>query len=117
MHELGIAKDLFHIVIEKAREHSLKKVAKIRIVVGRASGIDPEYLRHSLVDHVMPGTIAESAALEFVEEDIALKCRACGAGIKPGADVPVIFACPECGSPRLEPVSGGTAYVESIEGE
>ena len=48
MHELGIAQDLFHIVEDKAKENNLKAVTKIVVVVGEASGIEEDFLRHNL---------------------------------------------------------------------
>jgi len=117
MHELGIARDLFEVVIEKARENSLKKITKIKIVIGEASGAEAAYLRHSLVDHIIPGTIAESAQLELVTEKIMAKCAGCGEEIKPQNNAPAVFACPSCGSANIEAVSGADTYVENIEGE
>ena len=79
MHELGVAQDLFEIVLNEANKNSIKKVSKIIIKIGEASGIDIDFLKHSFNDHLLPGTIAEKAALEIIKEPVKVKCKDCGA--------------------------------------
>ncbi|MFN3967231.1 MAG: hydrogenase maturation nickel metallochaperone HypA, partial [Endomicrobiia bacterium] len=83
MHELGIAKDLFELVKKYTEENSLSKVTKIVIKIGAASGIDKNFLRHSFVDHILPGTFAENSAIEFDLEPVKLKCKKCNEIILP----------------------------------
>ncbi len=114
MHELGIAKELFEVIKKYAKENSLSKITKIVIKIGVASGIEKNFLRHSFVDHVLVGTIAENSAIEFDLEPVSLKCNDCNEIILPeGVD---IITCPKCKSHRVEIVSGKNVYVESIEG-
>jgi len=115
MHELGIARDLFKIVVQKAKENSLKAVTKVRIKVGVASGIEEGLLRHSFLDHIFPGTIAEGAELELVEEAVETKCKDCGTQIESSQEF--ILHCPACGSFNIEVTKGKDVYLESIEGE
>jgi len=120
MHELGIAKELFRIIDNKAKEHSLKKVNKIKIKIGIASGIEKDFLRHSLLDHTLPGTIASTAEIEFEDDGIKIICNDCKTEVKidKKEEMPAdIFSCSKCGNIRLEIVSGKNVYVESIEGE
>jgi Zn finger protein HypA/HybF involved in hydrogenase expression len=56
MHELGIAKDLLDIVLIKAKKNHLKKITKISLMLGEASSIEKDFLKHSLVDHLLSGT-------------------------------------------------------------
>lgn len=115
MHELGIAQDLFRIVEDKAKENNLKAVTKIVVVVGEDSGIEEDFLKHNLVDHLMPGTIAEKAELEITKEPLQVRCQACGKEI----DFPQSSSleCPDCGDNNLEITKGRNIYVQSIEGE
>lgn len=115
MHELGIAKDLFKIVKEKARVNNLKRVTKIRIKVGVASGIEKDFLRHSFIDHISPSTFAEGAKLEFIKEPVEARCKNCGKKI----DTQDKFAvsCPACGSVNIEIIRGKDIYLENIEGD
>jgi len=120
MHELGIAKELFKIIARKAKEHGLKKVNKIKIKIGIASGIEKDFLRHSLRDHILPETIASSAEIEFEDEGIRIICKDCKAELKienKEAMPTDISSCSKCGNIRLEIVSGKNVYVESIEGD
>lgn len=115
MHELGIAEDLFHIVKDKAKENNLKAVTKIVVVVGEASGIEEDFLKHSLMDHIMPGTIAEKAELEITKEPLQARCVACGKEIDVQQNSSL--ECPDCGDDNLEITQGKNVYLQSIEGE
>ena len=115
MHELGIAQDLFAIVKEKAKENNLKKVTKISIKVGVTSGIKKDFLKHSLVDHIFPKTIAQGARLELIEELPAARCKDCGKAID-AQSMPTLN-CPTCGSFKIEITKGKDVYLESIEGD
>jgi len=115
MHELSIAQDLFHIVEDKAKENNLKAITKILVVVGEASGIEEDFLRHSLMDHIMPGTIAEKAELEITKERLQARCLACGIEIDPQQSFSL--RCPNCGDNDLEITQGKNVYLQTIEGE
>jgi len=115
MHELSIAQDLFRIVEDKAKESNLKAVTKIVVVVGEASGIEEDFLRHSLVDHLMPGTIAQSAELEIIIEPLQARCLSCGIGIDFRGNYPL--RCPNCADNNLEITKGKAVYIQTIEGE
>ena len=88
------------------------KITKVKIKTGEASGIESDFLRHSFLDHIFPGTIADGADLEIVKEKVALTCRDC----KLRTDKPLV-ECPSCGSSKLEVTEGKDIYVDSIEGE
>ncbi|MFQ5867252.1 MAG: hydrogenase maturation nickel metallochaperone HypA [bacterium] len=115
MHELGIAQDLFHIVKDKAKENNLKAVTKIVVVVGEVSGIEEDFLRHSLMDHLMPGTIVEKAELEITREPLQARCLSCRKEINPQQSFSL--RCPNCGNDNLEVTQGKSVYLQSIEGE
>jgi len=114
MHELGIARDLWAIIVHNAEHNHLKNITKIVIRVGEASGVEIDFLRHSLVDHILPGSIAAGAQVEIVPEQLAAKCAACGREIT--KDNISSLRCPGCGGLRIDIISGKEAYVQSIEG-
>ena len=115
MHELGIAQDFWAVIKEQAAGNGLKNVSKIVIVLGEASGIEKDFLVHSLKDHILPGTIAAKAALEIIPERLKAKCGNC---LKEITTVMITaLNCPHCGSSDIEIVSGKETYVKSIEGE
>ena len=115
MHELGAALDLFKVVEKEARKNGLKEVSKIKVKLGEASGIESDFLRHSFVDHIFPGSIAEGAELEIIEEKVNIVCRDCGTRIDVSKDDP--SKCPDCGGSRLEVTGGKDVRLDSIEGE
>jgi len=115
MHELGIAQDLFKIIEEKSNANNLRKVNKVRIKVGVASGIEKDFLRHSLVDHIFPKTIAEGAELELIEEPLKTMCKECSKDLDTQEEFSM--KCPFCGSFDIEITQGKDVYLESIEGE
>lgn len=112
MHELGMAKDLFKVILEKAAEKNLSRITSVRIKAGEASGIEHEFLAHSLKDHVFPGTPAEGCALDIAGERVSAVCSGCGE--HPGADD--IFKCPSCGGDEFEITAGRDVLVEEVEG-
>ncbi|HBU69355.1 MAG TPA: hypothetical protein DEE98_03120 [Elusimicrobia bacterium] len=115
MHELGIAKDLWAIIVQKAKENNISKITKITIMIGETSGIEADFLKHSLVDHIMPGSIAGDATLELLDEKIAAKCKKCGREIT--KDTIMTIKCPFCGSMQIDITAGKETYVKSIEGQ
>jgi len=115
MHELSMAQDLLRIVEAKAKENDLKVVTKIVVIVGEASGIEEDFLRHSLMDHLLPGTIAEKAKLEITKEPLRARCQTCG--IEIDCQGLSYLNCSECGNSNLEITQGKDVYLKTIEGE
>ncbi len=119
MHELGAATELFEVVEKNASENGLKKVSKVSVRVGEASGIEMDFLKHSFLEHIFPGSIAEGAELEIVEEKVKVICKDCGVELNAdGIELSgSLMKCPECGGDRLEVSGGKDIYLDSIEGE
>jgi len=115
MHELGIAQDMWAVAKQNAEANNLKKVTKITIVVGESSGFDVDFLKHSLKDHLLPGTIARDAELEFIIDTLSASCNKCGQKIT--KDNLKALSCPACGNADISITSGNNSYVQSIEGE
>ncbi|MFA7073980.1 MAG: hydrogenase maturation nickel metallochaperone HypA [Endomicrobiaceae bacterium] len=115
MHEHGIGRELWKVIEDKAKENNLAKITKISIVIGKASGIEKELLVHTMKDHIIPGTCASSAELEFIEENLTAQCNTC----KENIDVSKMdtMFCPKCGSSDIIILSGNDCFVKSIEGE
>ncbi|MCB4790885.1 MAG: hydrogenase maturation nickel metallochaperone HypA [Elusimicrobia bacterium] len=114
MHELGMAKDLWNVINIKVNENKLKKITKVSIILGEASGIEEDFLRHSLLEHVFPGTIARKAKLEIIKERLSAKCNLCNRKII--KENLLDFSCPKCRSTDLAIISGREVFVKNIEG-
>lgn len=115
MHELGIAQDFWSVAKSQAEQHGLKKITRITIVVGEASGFEIDFLRHSLKDHILPGTIGANAVLDFIAQPLEASCNQCGSRIT--KDSMMALNCPHCSSADIRITSGKDSYVQSIEGE
>lgn len=109
MHEYGIAKDIAYVIFNKINEEKPKKVNKIVIVIGEASGIDKKFLEHSLKEHIFKNTICENSELVFETEKPKIRCRNC----KTEYTEPVIKC--SCGSDSFDVISGKEVFVKSIE--
>lgn len=115
MHEIGVAKEIFKAIKELAEKNNLKKITKIRIRVGEQSGVVEELLKHSLCDHLFPGTIAAEAELEIVKELLHFRCQNCGKEFNLSGSE--IAKCDSCGSENVETISGTDVYLDHLEGE
>jgi len=115
MHELSIAQGLFKVILQEAKKNCVGRIARIIIKNGEASGIEESFLRHSFVDHLLPGTIAEKSKVEILPEALELKCKDCRKKLK-GKNKPVMKCC-YCGSLNMEITGGMNVYVAGIEGE
>ncbi len=115
MHELGEALELFEVIKSEAKKNGLKKVSKITIRVGEASGIKIDFLRHSFLDHILPqNSVVKGAKVDFIPETTKLRCGDCKREVVEDSFNPL---CPFCGSSNLEVIAGKDTYIESIEGE
>jgi Zn finger protein HypA/HybF (possibly regulating hydrogenase expression) len=116
MHEHGIARDLWKVVLSEAEKNNLSKITKVTVVLGEASGIEKEFLNHSFVDHIFPEhEIAGNAGIEYEIVPLSAQCNACMEQIKPSQMEHLI--CPHCGANDIKIVSGHEVYVKNIEGE
>jgi hydrogenase nickel incorporation protein HypA/HybF len=111
MHELSIISALFDTLLEKAREHEAKAVTRVKLKVGKLSGVVPELLESGF-DMYKKGTLAEKALLEIEVLPFSVRCRACG--IESERE-DFVFACPRCASTELEIVRGTELFLEKIE--
>ena len=112
MHELAIARTLFNDALVMAFRHGYDRINCLKIKLGAASGIDKDMLRHSLIEHIFPETIAEDAEVEIVLEPLVAKCIKCQEEL---TQTIAGGGCPKCGSKDLDIIGGTKASVEGIE--
>ena len=113
MHEFSIATRLLELVEEQARRAGARRVASVKVVVGKLSGVVPELLREAF-EFCSKGTLAEGAELVIEEPPLRCRCRACGAEYEPEA---FSLKCPNCGAADFEITSGRELLLESLEVE
>jgi hydrogenase nickel insertion protein HypA len=112
MHELSLARDLAKIVFDTMKKSgNEKKLKKVVIAIGEASGIEENFLNHSLKEHIFKGTEFENVEIEYKIQKVKLKCSVCG---KEFDDA--VVKC-DCGSIKFDIVSGKDVYIEEIEVE
>jgi hydrogenase nickel incorporation protein HypA/HybF len=116
MHEHGIARDLWKVILSEAEKNNLKKITKVSVVLGIASGIEQELLNHSFVDHIFQEhEIAKGAVMEYEIVPLTAQCNVCMEEINPSQMEHL--TCPHCGANDIKIVAGHEVYVKNIEGE
>lgn len=111
MHELGLAKDLAAVVFEKIKQNNNKKLKKICIVVGEASGIEKDFLEHSLKEHIFKGTELENVVIEFKIQKVGIRCKKCNKDF-----FEPVMKC-NCGCVDFDILSGKEFFIEFLEFE
>ncbi len=111
MHEMSLAESVREIVEETARENGARRVAAVRLEIGRLAQVEIEAMRFAF-EVVKRGSLAEGARLDIVEVDGTAWCMRCSetVAITQRGD-----ACPSCGSYQLQVSSGDRMRVMDIE--
>lgn len=113
MHELGIAESVLGIVAEEMRRNGLERVLKVRLEVGKLSGVDREALDFAF-EALLPDSPAAGAQIEISVPALLLRCLSCSADYEAlSADD---LRCPRCGEARFEVRRGREMLVTAIEG-
>lgn len=113
MHELALVQGILEAVLEKAENHQIKKIKKIKIVVGEMTSAMPEALQFAF-QVLCRDTPAWDAVLEIENRPVKLSCRECHQVFKPEG---LKYSCPQCISSRTEIMEGRELYVDYFEGE
>ena len=113
MHELRIAGDLSHIVLEAAQNENLSKVTRVNISFGQMVQIVPDIFETSFRE-IVRNTIANQALLDIEILPVKMKCRNCGSDFQVENNS---FSCNICTSAELDIIQGNELFIKSIEGE
>lgn len=113
MHEFSVTRSLVELCDQEASRNKMKTVHRINIKVGKFTGFSPDSINFYF-EHLKAGTRCHSACLVFEEIPIKIECRDCGE--QHVIEEPTLL-CPQCGSDRIDLVSGREFSVASIEGE
>jgi hydrogenase nickel incorporation protein HypA/HybF len=107
VHELAITQSLVSTVAERVG-HS--KVRRVRLVVGRLSGVVPDAVMFCF-DVCTKDTPLEGARLEIDEVAARARCRECHRESVIEDPIPL---CP-CGSPDIALLSGQELRIQEVE--
>jgi len=113
MHEFSLALSLIEAVEQKAKEVGATSVVYIKLRVGMATTVVPEFMAEAFEVAKM-GSLAENATLEIELEPISFLCWEC----KTEFEGENLFSrCPFCGSVGGRVISGDKLIIERIEME
>jgi hydrogenase nickel incorporation protein HypA/HybF len=111
MHEMSLAESVREIVDETARANGARRVAAVRLEIGRLAQVEIKAMRFAF-EVVKRGSLADTARLEIVETDGTAWCMRC-------AETVVIAqrgdGCPKCDSFQLQVTGGDRMRVMDIE--
>lgn len=113
MHESSVAKEIYDIVYEVARDNELTTVSLITIELGEFSCIQQQMLTFAF-QMIAEGTLMEHAQLKYEIVKATARCQNCGTVFD------ITFtekACPNCGEISTDFLTGTESNVKEIEGE
>ena len=111
MHEMALAEGVREIVDDAARSGGARRVAAVRLEIGRLANVEIDALRFAF-EVVKRGSLADSARLEIVERVGLAWCMCCSEVVSIGA---LGDACPTCGHHQLQVTGGDRMRVLEIE--
>jgi hydrogenase nickel incorporation protein HypA/HybF len=111
MHELPITESILKIAVDHAEQHNARKVTDLYLVIGQLSSIVDDSVQFYW-DIISANSICEGATLHFERIPAELRCLDCGETYT----IPdQLSPCPQCGSVRVQTLSGEEFRLESIE--
>ncbi len=111
MHELSICNALVEQVERIAAQNRAGRVARIELLVGPLSGVDPDLLRRAY-PLATAGTVAADAELVIQTADVVVHCSQCGSE---SSVPPNHLLCDQCGDFRTRVVSGEELILARLE--
>ncbi len=111
MHEFHIVEGIVKQILEKAKNSGAKKVTKVVLVMGSASGFDESSVR-LYFNEIIHGSIIDGAVLIVNALASKLRCNTCDMVFDKKIGE---FNCPKCGNLGVKPSSGAEFYIDYIE--
>jgi len=111
MHEFAIAQSLLEIIEQEALPYGGAKVTRVKLLIGKLSGVIPDALRFAF-KAISMGGIAEGASLEIEEVPMRTKCNRCG---KISILEDPFMICPLCEGTDVELIEGRELEIRSME--
>ena len=112
MHEMGLAQNIFDIVLRTAERNRVEKVLRINVRAGQLRGIVPEQLQFCFGFVARESSVVDGAELVIETVPIRGKCKGCSHEFLVEE---YRFVCPECGHEDIEVLQGMELMVSNIE--
>lgn len=113
MHETAVAQRLITILLEQAKQHSIRRISVVRLKVGRLRGLDLRQIR-GVFELFAEGTIAEGARVDIDDVAVEASCRTCSMVWQVDG---YRFECPACGGSDAEVTKGRELHIVSFDGD
>ncbi len=110
MHELTVTESLLRLALDHADGG---RITDLYIVVGQLSSFVDDSVQFYW-NIISEGTLAEHSRLHFRRPTAEMQCSECQYQYQLSADH---FACPNCGSAKVQLLSGNEFYLDAIEVE
>lgn len=113
MHEFSICDGIVKAAVEEMRKAGATdgSLRSARVVVGRLHQVVPDNMNMAY-EVLTRGTEAEGSGLELKFVPVVARCGDCG---WEGEIEPPLFLCGNCGSGKIEVVSGRELYLDNLE--
>ncbi len=111
MHELSIMQNALSLALEQAGAARAKRVHAIHLRVGALSGVVPDALQFAF-EALVPGTLAEGAALAIENVPACFWCPCCAREFQ-AEDM--LAECPDCHRLSTELRAGRELELTSLE--
>ncbi len=112
MHEMGLAQNIYDIVLKTAEQNGVGKVLRINVRAGQLRGIVPEQLQFCFGFVAKESTMIEGAELVIETLPIKGKCKSCSHEFMVEE---YRFVCPECEHEDIDVLQGMELLVSNIE--
>jgi hydrogenase nickel incorporation protein HypA/HybF len=113
MHEMALCESILQVMEEQAASRKFRRVTRVRLEIGRLSGVEVEALRFGF-DVVTRGSLADGARLEISEPAGSAWCLPCAAQVEVGRR---FDPCPRCGGYQLQVNGGEQMNIKELEVE
>jgi len=115
MHELSLMQSVMDIVKDSATQNNIKRVNKVKLVVGKFSMALPDSLHFAFEAISGVEELFQGAVLEIEAKEILCRCQQCQQTIQ--IEDTYHFICSGCGSNQLEIIQGRELYLDYYEGD
>ena len=111
MHEIGITRDMFNLVLKEAEKAGARRVDKIDLVIGEMTGVMEDSVKFYF-DLLSKGTIVEGAEVSIRMIPPMVLCQNCNKTSK--LERKTYWTCPHCEDNSMQIIAGRELMVKSI---